>query len=285
MNGEGAPRYSLILVTKNGTKYYYDLNLSTFVMMYEKDKPYKTSLHALDILTANYDSKEQLAQMYNIDGPIQVMYISYNFKGERMLRPVFNNPEWAELARSYGETKARMLSVAKSKGRSRPKRPEIDYRLYENKKLFDEVYYELANLDSDFAERILKNEKRLIMLAPETRNTIIGLRAHERAIRERDQYMYGVENISIGGNDIYASDRYGFYNDLRKCLTNYNEFRTIYLNYCAYKAQKEILEKKDGEQLKMEFEEKKPVAPKPVQKKKVNNPVIPPKQISIFDLE
>lgn len=267
MENKGAPRYSLMLLTNSGNKYYYDLNLGTFVMMNNNSKPYKTTLHALDVLTTEFDSKEQLIQTYSIEEPIKLAYISYNFKGERMLSPVFNNKEWNLFAKNYGITKNTRLS---SNLNHKSKKVEIDYRIFENKKMFDEVYFELRNLESEFADIILKNEKRLIALSPDTINTIIGLRAHERAIKEKQKNTFGGNNV-MGIDDIYSDDRYGFYHDLRKCLSSYNEFRTIYLNYCKFNAKKQ------------EKINKKETKEEPV-KKVLKPPVIPPQQISMFDL-
>ena len=78
MSYEGAPRYSLILETVEGGNFYYDMNLMTFVRMGEKSVPYRGTLYGFDILTSNFDSKEQIAQMYGINEPIKRISIRYN---------------------------------------------------------------------------------------------------------------------------------------------------------------------------------------------------------------
>ena len=266
MESKGAPRYCLMLLTTSGNKYYYDINLSTFVLMNNTSKPYKTTLHKLDAFTSSFNSKEQLIQMYNINEPVKLVYISYNFKGEKLLSPVFNNEEWKEFAVIYGNTKQTCLTSKSNINKS--KKVKIDYRIFSNIEMFNQVYYELANLESGFADIILKNEKRLISLSPDTINTIIGLRAHERAIKEKKKNTFGTINGITNIDDIYCEDRFGFYCDLRKSLSSYNEFRTIYLNYCKYKTKEQKNEVKH-EEVKVQ--------------KKLKEPVRPPQQLSMFD--
>ena len=66
-------------------------------------------------------------------------------------------------------------------------------------------------------------------------------------------------------SSVYSEDRYGFYQDLKRNLTKYRDFRTIYMNYCKFIGRK------------AEVSEKKTVSPK-------KKAIIPPHQISIFDI-
>ena len=243
---ERAHRYSLILETVNDEHYYFDTNLGTFVKMYDKDKPKKSALKALDFLTSNFSSKESIAKTYGIEEEIKKAYITYEFKGEKRLKVVFDNKVWSEIA-------------YKTNGR------EIDYRHQENLQAFNDVYYEICDLDSDFANTLLKNEKHLINLSNKTRETIRGLVAHEKAIKMKHTYGFDTD-YNRGAYDVYSEDRYGFYEDLKKRLSPYREFRTVYLNYCRYK--------------RLDEQKRNTQEPKP--KKKV---IIPPYQTSLFDNE
>lgn len=254
---ERVGRYSLILETQDGNKYYYDVDLGTFVMMYEKSKPKKTQLEKLDFLTANYASREQFANCYRIDSPIKSLYITYQFKGERRLAPVFNNEKWAELAKSYTGK-------------------EVDFRDNNNFQVFNTIYFEIADLNSDFADKIIKNANRLITISPQTKDVIVCLRAHERAIEERRKYSFGVKDYytEISISDIYSEDRSGFYRDLQKRLSDYRELRTIYLNYCRIEERKQKeLQEKQGVTAELGSSSMK------LSKK----PIVPPQQLSMFD--
>ena len=214
---EKAHRYSLILVTKTNDKYYFDVKLGTFVKMYENVVPTKSSLQAIDFLTANFENRESLAKSYGILDEVATVYIPYQFKGEKRIAPVFNNEKWAEIAASFTKK-------------------ELNFSDKNNLEAFNEVYHEIADLDSDFGEILVKNEKRMINLSPKTIGTIVGLRAHENAIRLKKQYGLAANTLDTVAkvNDIYSEDRYGFYQDLKKRMTKYREFRTVYLNYCKY---------------------------------------------------
>ena len=61
-NSNGAPRYSLIIETVDGKKYFYNNknNESVFVLQHDGMKAAKTTLPALDYLTANFNNKEDL---------------------------------------------------------------------------------------------------------------------------------------------------------------------------------------------------------------------------------
>ena len=248
MEGNGASRYCLYLETITGNKYYFDVESGLFVQMVDGSKASKASLPSLDFLTANFINKEELASSYGIDDVVSKVYISYNFQGEKLLAPVFNNSRWAHVATTYG------------------KGAKVDMSDKENLNLYNEIYTEIASLDSAFSDFLLKNEKRLIHLSPRTTNTIVALRAHERAIAMKKTYGFGSTNFDTiqKVNDIYYEDRYGFYQDLKKRLSNYRELRTVYLNYCRFtnKTNTPVLS-----------ESEKP-------KKKV---VVPPQQLSMFD--
>lgn len=246
---ERANRYSLIFETINNNYYYYDANKEIFVKMYENETPAKTTLEKIDFLTANIYDKSTAAKTFGIDEEIKRAYITYQFKGERRIAPVFNNKKWAYIASTY-------------------KGNEIDFKDKENLSAYNEVYYEIADLNSKFGDVLTKNEVRLINLNPETKAIIIGLRAHEKAIKSKNQYEFSATNMETAViiNEIYSKDRYGFYMDLKKSLSEYREFRTVYLNYCKFKKINES--KKAQEEI--------------VQKKKV---LVPPHQISMFEKE
>ena len=207
---EGAPRYSLIVEANNNDKYYFDTSIGTFVKMEENDKPRKSSLQALDYLTSSFTSLEEISQNYEIDD-IKKAYITYQFKGEKRLRPIFNNKTWAHIASTYN-------------GHG------INFKDEIAKKAYDFLYGEIVDLDSDFSTKLLRNEKKLINLSPATKNSIECLRAHENAIRMKKKYGFGETKDSI-----YDEDRYGFYIDLQKKCQSYREFRTLYMNCCRYK--------------------------------------------------
>ena len=266
---KGANRYTFFLLSVSGNRYYYDFNLGTFVMMQnnKKDKPYKTTLHAIDVYTSNFDSLDQIIKMYNFDEQIVFGYISYYFKGERNYGLLFDK-EWGQLAKTFGETKNRVLSNNK-KNSSKVK---IDYRLFENLEIFEKIYREFANLESDFANIIIKNKNKLSSLSNDVINTIIELRAHERAIKAKYDCMFGIEYDISSRDYIYVEDRLSIYHELRKELSDYNKLRTIYLNYCKYKA-------KHPDKIQDETKEKedKPIG---LYKEKT---IKPPKQLSMFD--
>ena len=77
---EGASRYSLIVETNNN-KYYFDVKLGTFVMMYGNESN-KCSIQAIDFLTSNFSDKNELAKSYGIENEIKKVYITYQFKAE-----------------------------------------------------------------------------------------------------------------------------------------------------------------------------------------------------------
>lgn len=246
-NTERAPRYSLILETVNNDKYYFDTRFNSFVHMYSQVNPIKTDLQTLDYLTSLFSDKKALAEHYGINEDILRAYITYQFKGEKRIAPVFNNEIWSKIAASY-------------------RKKEVDFTIETNRDAFNEVYYEIANLDSDFGDLLVKNENRMINLSPKTIATIVGLRAHENAIRLKSKFGYPVNSSETLGkvSQIYSEDRYGFYQDLKKRLSKYREFRTVYLNYCHYtnKTQKVNIQESIS------------------QKKKA---ITPPHQMSIFD--
>lgn len=243
-----APRYVLIFETVTGDKYYYNAQICNFVKFESKDETAKTSLNAIDFLTARSFNKENLATSFGIDDEILRVYIAYQFKGEKRIKPVFNNSVWAHVASTY-------------KGK------KIDFRDEGNLDALKDVYDELTDIKSPFANILLENYKRLINLSPKTIVTIKYLIAHEKAIARKKSFALPTDTLERESKAmrIYNEDRYGFYCDLKKRLANYREFRTVYLNYCKFK---NIVS-----QPYEEIEEEKP-------KKKA---LIPPQQISMFD--
>ena len=236
---ESAPRYSLFIETDD-KKYFYDINLERFILDEDNYKASKSSLMALDFLTSNYKNRKELANHYGIKEDIKKCYITYQFKGEKLLAPVFNNKKWAHIALSYNGK-------------------EIDFRDKENLDIYKDVYTEIVDDKSNFSNILLENRKRLINLSPKTIETIKAIKAHERAIKQKEQLGF----YNLKAKDIYLADRYGFYEDLKKRLKKYREFRTVYLNYCKYK-------KINNEEIKKDVDSKKKV-------------LIPPHQISFFE--
>ena len=274
---EKAPRYHLILETVSGVKYYYDANMGTFVRMGLKDTPYKAPLHVFDMITATFESREQMAQTFSIKEDIKIMYVAYRFKGEWRLAPVFNNEKWAKLAHSYGEINT------VSKYSKRPKHV-IDFRLYSNLELFNDVYKELMDPESEFADIIIKNKTRRIHLSQFTINAITNARAHEQAIKDKMKTLSIENGREVGLGElpvIYLQDRTGYYQELRNCVTNYREFRVLYLNYCKYKSEQAMKLKPDEKKkpidnvTSLKLQKNPPVGKKPIEK---------PEQLSFFNL-
>lgn len=290
MNNEGgAPRYALILETVSGDKYYYDINYCTFFRMGKKTKPCKTTLEALDVLTTNFDSPQQLVDLYGIKDPIKRLLISYKHIDEKVLAPVFNNEKWGLLAKNYAQAPIIRRGSKKTT-------KKIDFRMYNSKSMLDDVYKELCNLKivydehgvpyhiSEFGSYLLKNQYSLINLSPDTRNVIENIVAHEAAIltKRRDlssqNAYYGklsntlngfAEFTSLGSclmPDIYSEHRLGYYEDFKACCSKYREFRTLYLNYCKFKRMQEVKELQQQENESVVVEEKKvPQEVQPVQ--------------------
>ena len=247
MYNNASPRYSLILETVDGNRYYFNANVGAFIKLYDEDKIVKTSLPKLDFLTANFTNKYDLATSYGIEEKIQSIYITYNFQGEKKLAPVFNNSKWAHITSTY--TKGGL----------------VDFKDKDNLDAYNEVYSEISDLNSQFSDILIKNKKKLINLSPNTINTILALRAHKCATLAKKTYGFPTNYETYDAvSRVYSEDGYGFYQDLKKQLSRYREFRTVYLNYCKYKNIQE------SNQLK---EEDKP-------KKKV---IVPDHQISMFD--
>lgn len=243
---EGAGRYSLILETDDNKKYYFDSSLGNFVLLYEDEKPVKSTLQALDFLTSNFHDKYALKDSYDIPGNLSKIYITYQFKGEKKLACIFNNRTWQHIALTYTGK-------------------EIDYRDRENLKAFNDVYEEIQDIGSNFANELLKNNNKLVNLSPNTINTILGLRAHKCATIAKQTYGFGPTDYETydAVSRVYSEDAYGFYQDLKKQLSRYREFRTVYMNYCKFKGSPE----------------KAPSMATNVKKKVI----VPPHQISMFD--
>ncbi len=234
-------RYTLIIETENHDKYYYDMSLDAFVKMYKDSDAKKSTLQALDFLTSVKPGPNELAKEYGITDPIEKVYITYQFKGEKMLEPVFNNSFWSHVAFNYNGK-------------------EVDLR---DKKILEQVremYFEIADPDSEFSKIVRDNRLKNVNINQRTRNNIIALVAHERAIRTNDY----TGNSSFYSSDVYSRDRYGFYQDFLKDMRVYREFRALYLSYCSCKG---------IEDAKLETKEEE----KPKKKR-----IVPPEQLSMF---
>ncbi len=228
-------RYSLILETENGN-YYYDFDLSTFVEMDEKSIPSKATIDKIDFLTANYDSKEQFIDCYDIKNP-KILKITYQFNGEKRLAPVFNNPEWAELAKTFNGEK-------------------VDFRTYNNLYIIETVYNQIMKLDSNDDSLFANYLRFKCSLSPKTEDLIKAMVAHERATRNRYRYLMGVKDFQTEAavSEIYNVDKDAYKSDFRKRMSKYRELRTVYLNYCKlYKngnAKTQVIGKKQEEKPK-----------------------------------
>ncbi len=243
MNLEGAPRYSLILETVTGDKYYFDMKIGNFVKIDSKSKITKASIQAFDFFTSGFINKYDLAENYGITDEVKRVYLSYNFKGEKKIGAVFCNPVWSHIASTSVSSK-------------------VDFRDKQNESAFNDVYLELVNPDSSFAD-FLFDSKNKINMSQALRSILTFLLAHENAYNMKKKLGF-VEGCRA--MDVYVEDRKGYYLDLKKCLSNYREFRSIYLNYCRYKGLEETN--------KVNFTEEA----KPKKKALVN-----PMQISMFD--
>lgn len=228
-NFDGAPRYSLIAVTENNEGYCYDKDRNSFVKLNPNDKYSKSTLPALDYLTSNFSSKEEMLDVYGVTEPIVSVYISYQFNGEKMIAPIFNNPVWAHIAITYNGKK-------------------INFADKENLKAFDEVYDEIVKKDSLFARKLIKGYKNGINISQRSINIIISLRAHENAIRAKVEFGFPINPGSYDKvSQLYSSDKRGYYNDLKNSISKYREFRSIYMNYCkmAKKERAEVVSNSD----------------------------------------
>lgn len=248
-------RYSLILETNDDKEYFYDFDLGTFVRMDEKTKPSKETLEKIDFFTANYDSQEQLLECYDIESPKRLK-ITYQFNGEKKLAPVFDNPEWAELAKNY-------------------KGDPIDFRDYNNLYIVEEVYNQILRLNeygtSDFGNFV----RSRCNISIKTNSLIQMMVTHERATRNRFKYLSGNQDLEKQSaiSEIYRIDKDAFKQDFRKRMSYYRELRSVYLNYCR-------IYKNNG-LVKSIIEEKEKEATVNKEKKLVKEPQY--KQISMFD--
>ena len=238
MDYESAPRYALIVETDNNSKYYYDKNNGCLTLLRENDKEIKCSLPAIDYLTSNFSSVQDFCDTYGLNEKVKKIYIKYVYKGDKYLAPVFNNQIWAHIAYSYNGK-------------------EINYKDQINLKAFNDVYFELTNINSSFANIIINNPNKSVRICKKTKDEIVSLVAHERAINSK------IDDTGFVKDYIYFSDKSGFYIDLRTRLSNYKDFRSIYLNYCKYI-------NKNEEKVKKDIQEKKKV-------------LIPPMQLSMFE--
>ena len=135
-NCERVGRYSLIIETENGNKYYFDTNEGNFIKCVPGAKISKSSLPAIDFLTSSFANKESLREAYGINESITKIYITYQFKGEKKLAPIFNNDVWQHISSTYNGK-------------------EIDFRDPINCNAYNEVYNELINLDSSFGTELI----------------------------------------------------------------------------------------------------------------------------------
>ena len=247
MDYKGAPRYSLVLVTTSGIKYYYDVNLGNFVMLQQGIEPKKSSLQEIDAVTTNFLDKEQLAKTYSIEEPISRIHISYEFNGEKRIAPVFNNREWAHVA-----------TTCRKSG--------VNFSDRENFTILADIYQEILDLNSSFSDLLLKDEKKLINLSPKTRDAIRNIRTHERETNSKRTHGYPMNSLEteIRVNEIYDKDKAGFFNVFKGRLTRYREFRSIYFNYCKFK----------------NIERSSEISKDLIPKKKA---FVPPYQISMFE--
>lgn len=235
MEYEAAPRYSLIIETGNN-RYCYNKDSGCMMLIRDDDKELKCSLPALDFLTSNFSDQDTFAKTYGIDEKIKKIYIKYIYKGENYLAPVFNNKTWAHVAQSYNGK-------------------EINFKDDICLRAFNDIYFELVDVNSNFANIIINNPNKSVRICQKTKNEIISLVAHERALN-------GKLDDGFVKDYVYFSDKTGFYRDLRHRLSNYRDFRSIYLNYYKFINKKEENKKEEQD------------------KKKV---LIPPQQLSMFE--
>ncbi len=222
--GKNIPRYSLIIETVDSDKYYYDVSLGTFVKMHKESDAKKATIQALDFLTSVEVDKDELAKKYGINEQVSRVYLSYKFKGEKLLAPVFNNSFWSFVAFSYN---GKEVNVS-------------DEKILEQVR---HLYFEIADPESEFSKQVLENKTKMINICQKTRTNIEDLVAHERAIRDNDTYG----NTSFNSCNEYTKDRYEFYQDFLKSMRNYRDFRALYLNYCKYMGYKEKARQTDDE--------------------------------------
>ena len=264
------PRYSLILVKRDGTQYYYDFDGGTFVRMEENEVAPKTTLEKIDALTSCFPTLESFVGFYGFHEPIKLLKISYKLKGEQMIQPTFGNKDWGLLAKTY-------------------KGQEVDFRSsHHNLGIFEEIYTELVNLDNNNDSRFGDFLVRLKGISPKTIDIIKLALTNERAARNRYKGMFPTAKATgtisfVEG--IYQDDRDAFKEAFKRRMSNYRELRTAYLNYCKFfkrKEQKEIAIQMEMENLPI-TQEIKTVEPKEegLSKKKV---IEPPRQMSMFDL-
>lgn len=242
-NGEKhSNRYSLIIETKNGNKYYYDVKASKFIKLEEYSKPTKTYLQAIDVLTLSYENEESFAKEYGIDEEIKSVYITYHaMKIEKRLKPVFNNNILKEMA-------SNCLSN------------QIDWNIKLNQNIFNEIYNEIMNPNSEFAEIIIEENNRnrpYIKPLPETRNLISSILANEEANKDHEKYGAIMD-------DTYYDDKEGYRKDLKNELSQYKELRNLYYDLCKYKAITAENIKQEGE-IEETKEERKSLALEPQQ--------------------
>lgn len=253
--GDKAPRYALILETINGDKYYFDVNVDrgSFIKLEKGKKPVKTALQVLDHLTASLANKEELGRKYKINDQVARVYVTYQYKGENKIAPIFNNEEWAKVAASCTEKK-------------------VDFGIELNNKIFNRIYCEIANLDSGFGQLVIDNPDKKINVSDKTVSTIVNLRAHEKAIRMKQQFMYQVQAGSYAQvSNEYKQLKRDYYKELKKRLSSYRELRTLYFSYLKYKYPNKMVPKKQNKPVKTEEPKQQSIPIKPTYQEPVTH--------------
>lgn len=246
-NKEQSNRYSLIIETIDGKTYCYDAKNDCLHLIYSEKEELKYPLNIIDYTTCRIKNKEEFAKIYGINSMIRLMYIKYYFKEAKFLAPAFDNEQWANVAKSMDSS-------------------SVDFKNSNNLDAFNDIYLELTNQDSEFANLIMKNENKSVRISKKLREDLVLLLAHERAILNKKKYgVYGSFETYSRVNELYINDKSAFYYDLKRRLTNYRDFRSLYLNLCKYK-----------ESTETKVEEKK-------EQKDIKKRVLAPQQISMFD--
>ena len=240
-------RYSLIIETVDGKTYCYNAKDDCLQLIYSEKEELKYPLNVIDYITCKIKNQEEFCKIYGLNTPVRLMYIKYYLKEAKFLAPSFNNEKWANVAKSM------TYSV-------------VDFKNSNNKDAFNDIYLELTNKDSSFGNLIIKNENKSVRISQKLKQELVLLLAHEKAILNKKKYgVYGSFEAYNRVRDLYISDKSAFYFDLKKRLTNYRDFRSLYLNLCKYKESSETRnnEKKEEQNIKIKH--------------------LAPQQISMFD--
>ncbi len=203
-------RYSLIL-EKEGIKYCYDFEKGSF-REFDKKGPYKTKLSKIDAFTSYCDSKEQFLTLQGLEDDGK-LYISYNHEGENVLRCVFDNKFWNTVALTAHDNKVDFANK------------DIDDKL-------KEIFSAICDPNSEYYRYIVENPKRTIRLSPKILECIHL--AHKHSVNYEYRKKMG-ENTGLE----YQSDFRGYYEDLRKNIRRYRDFRVLNLSYDVFTKSKE----------------------------------------------